>query len=101
VCLYSCDAFHRYVDAAEQLKLAVTQHTCAYGDLPDLSRVNFDSDVMMTWNGTTSGVCIPAAASIPISRKGLTLVDATSAVFAMNIPWAGACSTSNFKTISL
>ena len=86
-----------YVDAAEQLKLSVTQHTCAYGQLPDLSRVNFDADVMMTWNGTTSGVCMPDDVSvIPVSRKGLTLVDATSAVFAMPMPWA-ACDVTTFS----
>lgn len=86
-----------YVDAAEQLKLSVTQHTCAYGQLPDLSRVNFDADVMMTWNGTTSGVCMPDDVSvIPFSRKGLTFVDATSAVFAMPMPWA-ACDVTTFS----
>lgn len=86
-----------YVDAAEQLKLRVTQHTCAYGQLPDLSKVDFDADVMMTWNGTTSGVRVPADASfIPMSRKGLTLVDATSAVFAVQMPWE-ACDVTTFS----
>ncbi len=85
-----------YVDAAEQLKLRVTQHTCAYGQLPDLSRVDFDCDVMMTWNGTTSGVLVPHDAPIPCTRKGLTLVDATSAVFAVRMPWA-ACDVTTFS----
>lgn len=86
-----------YVDAAEQLRLPVTQHTCAYGALPDLSQVDFDADVMMTWNGTTSGVRIPdSCSSIPSDRKGLTLVDATSAVFAMHLPWA-SCDVTTFS----
>ncbi len=86
-----------YVDAAEQLQLRVTEHTCAYGLLPDLSKVDFDADVLMTWNGTTSGVCVPEGAHvIPSSRAGLTLVDATSAVFAMRMPWS-ACDVTTFS----
>jgi phosphoserine aminotransferase len=58
-----------------------------YGLLPDLSQVDFDHDVVLTWNGTTSGVKIPNGDFIPKDRKGLTICDATSAVFAMEISW--------------
>ncbi len=76
-------------DVKNQLKLEDVQLISAdYGYLPDLSKVNFDHDVVMTWNGTTSGVKIPNGDWIPDDRKGLTIVDATSAVFAMEIPWS-------------
>lgn len=75
-------------DILEQLKIDNSNtHVAEFGKIPDLSKVNFDNDVIFTWNGTTSGVKVPNADWIPSERKGLILCDATSAVFAQNIEW--------------
>ena len=75
-------------DIKEQLKIKnLTIHQSDYGDLPDFQKINFDNDIVFNWNGTTSGVCLPNADWITDNRKGLTICDATSAVFAMEMDW--------------
>jgi phosphoserine aminotransferase len=76
-------------DVSSHLKLKdVKEVTAGYGDLPDFSQTNKDHDIVFTWNGTTSGVCVPNADWIAADRTGLTFNDATSAVFAMDIDWS-------------
>ena len=75
-------------DVTKQLKLDdVRAIEAGYGDLPDLSNVDFDRDVVFTWNGTTSGVCVLDGEWIDGDRKGLTICDATSAVFVTTYSW--------------
>ena len=75
-------------DVLKELKLKdVRSFTAPYGALPNLNQVSWDRDVVFTWNGTTSGVCVPDGNWISDTRQGLSIADSTSAVFAMDMPW--------------
>ncbi|MEL6452682.1 MAG: phosphoserine transaminase [Pseudomonadota bacterium] len=74
-------------DVVKQLKIDHTVHTADYGHIVDMAALNYDHDVCFTWNGTTSGVRMANGDAIPSDRAGLTLCDATSAAFAMDLPW--------------
>lgn len=87
--LVAWEAFGRdwCTDVLEQLEIPTNQHLAGFGYLPDLDKINFENDVVFTWNGTTSGVCVPNGNFIPENRGGLTICDATSAAFALDLPW--------------
>ena len=74
-------------DAVKQLKVDARVHEAPYGEIVDFDTLDFDRDVVFTWNGTTSGVRVPNGDAIPSDRKGLTICDATSAAFAQDLPW--------------
>ncbi|RNF34982.1 phosphoserine transaminase [Paracoccus methylarcula] len=74
-------------DAVKQLKLDAAVRKADYGKIVDFTQVDFSRDVVFTWNGTTSGVRVPNGDAIPADRDGLTICDATSAAFAMDLPW--------------
>jgi len=77
-----------FSDATSQLDLDVNEYGVGeYGEIPDLQNADMDNDVLFTWNGTTSGVRVPNADWISDDRTGLTFCDATSAAFAMDLPW--------------
>lgn len=88
ICFWETFGQQWFKDATTELCLKdVTEISAPFGELPDLSKANFDHDVLFTWNGTTSGVKVPNGDWIRDDRKGLTFNDATSAAFAMDIPW--------------
>lgn len=87
VCSWESFGAEWYIDIATQLNIEYTHFTADYGQLPALEKTNPAHDIVFTWNGTTSGIKVPNADWIADDREGLTICDATSAVFAMDMPW--------------
>lgn len=87
VCAWESFGSGWVTDVVRQLRLDAEVRTADYGDIVDFNTVNFDTDVVFTWNGTTSGVRVADGATIPAAREGLTICDATSAAFAMDLPF--------------
>ncbi len=87
VCSWESFGAGWHSDITKQLKLEVNHISADYGQLPDLKQTNSDHDIVFTWNGTTSGVKVNNGDWIDDNRQGLTICDATSAVFAMDMPW--------------
>ena len=74
-------------DVVKQLKIDAEVRTADYGQIVDMASLDYDTDVVFTWNGTTSGVRVPNGDAIPADREGLTICDATSAAVAQDLPW--------------
>ena len=74
-------------DVVKQLKIEASEHIADYGEIVDMAALDYDQDVVFTWNGTTSGVRMPNGDAIAANRTGLTICDATSAAFAQDLPW--------------
>lgn len=74
-------------DVVKQLKIDAEVKTADYGQIVDMASIDYDTDVVFTWNGTTSGVRVASGDAIPADRAGLTICDATSAAFAQELPW--------------
>jgi phosphoserine aminotransferase len=74
-------------DVVKQLKIEAKICNAGYGEIVDMQTLDYDTDIVFTWNGTTSGVCLKDGKAIPNNRLGLTICDATSAAFAMELPW--------------
>ncbi|MHA6324638.1 phosphoserine transaminase [Roseivivax sp. CAU 1753] len=74
-------------DCVKQLKIDADVVTAEYGEIVDMAALDYDTDVVFTWNGTTSGVRMASGDMIPDDRAGLTICDATSAAFAQDLPW--------------
>jgi phosphoserine aminotransferase len=95
--IFAWESFgEEWVTDAKQLKLDAKVHTAGYGALPDLKAARADADIIFTQNGTTSGVRVPNFAWIAADREGITINDATSAVFAQPIDWA-KCDVTTFS----
>ena len=74
-------------DVVKQLKIEAKICNADYGEIVDMQTLDYDTDIVFTWNGTTSGVCLKDGKAIPNNRLGLTICDATSAAFAMELSW--------------